>query len=104
MENTTELKVGMGATTGFNGDAYPYTVVEVFSPRKIAVTRDTVKSLEPTLYTEGPIDSKFITNWDGGRTILTKRKNGRWVEQGCPMNTGWSYTLGVRIFAQNPHF
>jgi hypothetical protein len=28
-------EVGMGAFTGFNGDRYPYTIVDVVSPKKI---------------------------------------------------------------------
>jgi hypothetical protein len=110
MKNTTKEEivptVGMGAYTGFNGDAYPYTVVKVFSPKKIAVTRDSYEVIprENEPYMEGPKNCKFTTNWDGNPTIVTKRKNGRWVEQGVDLWSGWNFYVGDRCYAQNPHF
>jgi hypothetical protein len=107
MNTTKEIvpEVGMGATTGFNGDAYPHTIVKVISPKKILVTSDSYKVLEKNAcFKEGPIECEFKTDWNGTPTTVTKRKNGRWIAQGEPMNSGWSYRLGKRVYAQNPHF
>jgi hypothetical protein len=98
-------EVGMGAFTGFNGDRYPYTIVDVVSPKKILVTADSYKVKEKDWgFKEGPLDCEFTTNWDSTPTILTLRKNGRWVQQGLDMNSGFSFYIGRRAFSQNPHF
>lgn len=101
---TTNIKVGDGASTGYNGDSYPYTVVKVFSPRKIAVTRDSYKVIEKNAcYKEGALECEFTTNWDAPQTILTKRKNGRWIPVGESLS-GWGFYIGERIYSRNPHF
>jgi len=43
MNKEIKPQVGMGATTGFNGDCYPYTVIEVRSPKTILVQSDNYK-------------------------------------------------------------
>lgn len=97
--------VGMGASTGFNGDRYPYTVVAVNSPKSIEVTGDSYKVTEEDSYLkEGSLECDFTTNWDGHRTTLTLRKNGRWVPKGQGMNEGWPYSVGNRSYSRNPHF
>lgn len=100
-----EPKVGMGATTGFNGDRYPYTIIEVVSPKKIIVQADNYKVLEKdSQYKEGPLKCEFTPNPNGRVHLLTLRKNGRWIEAGQGMKTGWGWHIGERYYSQNPHF
>ena len=95
---------GMGASTYNNGDSYPYTVVEVISPKTIRVTADDYKVLTPAPYSEGPQDCEFTTNWDRFGQIYTKRKNGKWIMKGCSLNAYWmGIGLGHRSYKQNPH-
>jgi hypothetical protein len=97
--------VGMGATSGFNGDAYPYTVIEVLSPKTIAVTQDNHRVIEKDAgFKEGSIECEFETNWYDEPIFVTKRKNGRWVQKGQDMWSAFSFVLGKRIYARNPHF
>jgi hypothetical protein len=105
MNKEIKPQVGMGATTGFNGDCYPYTVIEVRSPKTILVQSDNYKVIEKDAYLkEGSLECVFTPNPDGNIVVLTKRKNGKWVRQGDPMRTGWDFVIGHRSYSRNPHF
>ena len=96
----------MGASSYNNGDSYPYTIVEVISPRASRVTRDSYKVLEKdTAYKEGPLECEFTTNWNSEGEVFTKRKNGRWILKGSSMNAYWlGISIGHRSYSHNPHF
>jgi hypothetical protein len=111
-----EPEAGMGATIGWNGDAYPYTI------HKIAINLTTKKitsvwaSQDEFKYTGKPIswgqeydESKMLfrnehkteVEW----TEYKLRKNGRYVRAGAKMNDPWAtLQLGHRSYRQNPSF
>ena len=100
-----DIAVGMGATTGFNGDSYPYTVIAVLSPKKIVVQADDYKVLEKdAMYKEGSLECEFSRNPNGQTRTLTLRKNGRWVGAGEGMRAGFGWYIGERAYSRNPHF
>lgn len=45
MKNKITPEVGMGVTQGVGSDSYPYTIVEVLSPRRVVVQADSFKAL-----------------------------------------------------------
>ena len=102
---TEQIKIGDGGCYGFNGDRYPFTVVEVISDKKVRIQDDDYKVIQKdTQYIEGPLECEFSRNTQYPTRVVTKRKNGRWVEQGQKMRTGWSYGFGQRMYSRNPHF
>ena len=105
METQVKIEVGSGAFTGFNGDRYPYTVIEVINDKTIVVQRDDFKRAPGGhQHEEGPLKGEFIRNPQGERTTLTLRRNGRWVPKGTGMREGWHWGVGVRYYSRNPHF
>jgi len=105
MNKTQTIKEGMGGFHGFNGDRYPFTVIEVISDNKIIIQEDDYKVTEKdSAFKEGPLQCNFYRNPQGHITVLTRRKNGRWVPKGMPMKTGWAWVIGERAYSRNPHF
>ena len=96
-------EVGMGATAGFGSDCYPYTVIEIVSPKKIVVQAD-----DAVMNTKGEYYGNQV--WDitsnphGGKNTYTLRKNGRWVMVGCELNSTVNLSLGHRHRYEDPHF
>jgi hypothetical protein len=95
--------VGMGVTEYVGSDRYSYTIVEVITPRKIVVQPDScvrtdkngLSEIQEYTYTSCP---------DASKTIVTKRKNGRWVQVGEPMVGGRGFGVGYRKAYQDPSF
>jgi hypothetical protein len=79
MENSKPAApaVGMGCTLILYTDRHPYTVVEVPSPTRIIIQRDTAIRTDKN----GQSDSqtyRYERNPDGEKLIVTLRKDGRW--------------------------
>jgi hypothetical protein len=97
-----EIKVGDGATKYVGSDRYPYTVVEVLSPKKVVVQGDDFKRTDNNGMSESQT-YEYTRNPFSDKITLTLRKNGRWVQQGEPLN-GTGYRLGDRDCHMDPHF
>lgn len=95
-----DIQVGQGATYSIGSDRYPYTVVQVVSDRKIVVQRDDYRRTDTNGFSESQT-YEYTPNPNAGKTVLTKRKNGRWHEQGQSMNSG-GYHIGSRQAYQDP--
>lgn len=87
-------EVGMGVTKLNWTDRHPFTIVEVISAKRIVVHEDNAERTDNLGMSESQ-RYKFTPNPDAPRVILTKRKNGRWVEVGDSMN-GIPYAVGYR--------
>lgn len=96
--------VGAGAHTGFNGDAYPYTVVAVSdSGRKVWVSRDLYKIVDDQgAYVEGHRKCEFTTVERPLEECecFTLRKNGYFTRRSGESGA-WALSPG-RAYAQNP--
>jgi hypothetical protein len=105
------FKVGDGVHWGFNGDAYPGTVVRVSaSGRKVYVSHDKYRVVprpdgQSQAYSEGPKNCEFETVEvpDAALDVYTLRKSGHFHQKGYSKGYAWSLRPG-REFAQNPHF
>lgn len=97
-----EIKVGDGATKSVGSDRYPFTVVEVVSPKKIKVQGDSFRRTDSNGLSESQT-YEYTPNPDARIVVLTLRKNGRWIEQGESLN-GSRYYIGARNAYQDPSF
>jgi len=95
--------VGMGATASFGSDEYPYTVIQIASPKKIIVQADSSKMSAGGEYF-GNQDWTISRNRNGATMTVSLRKNGRWVNAGCGMWTSGNVVLGKRYRREDPSF
>ncbi len=106
----TKPVVGIGATTGYNGDYYPHTVHEVSEDLKtIYVSGDDYKVIGGPYPYGSDIPYSYSNNNSNDKKKWTKctlRKNGYYITDGCSINNSWFNTmyLGYRKYAQNPEF
>lgn len=70
-------EVGMGATMLGYSDRHAATVVEVLSPKKIAIQQDTAKRTDKNGMSESQ-EYEYSPNPNGSRITVTLRKDGRW--------------------------
>jgi hypothetical protein len=103
MTTTVKPKIGMGATMGIGSDCYPYTIVEILSDKRIAVTADISTPTGKHDYFRNQ-DYDYTSNPDGVKEIYTLRKNGRWVREGETMHSGRCLHIGSRRRYDDPHF
>lgn len=99
------FKVGDGVHWGFNGDAYPGTVVRVSaSGRKVYVTHDNYRVIDNKGgYVEGDRGCEFTTIEGGHEHEYTLRKSGHFHGKGKSAGYAWSLRPSRR-YAQNPSF
>lgn len=93
----------MGATYGINSDCYPYTIVEVKSPKTIVVQADLATATADSEYF-GEQKHTFERNPYSMKQVYTLRKNGKWQRKGQPMNNYSGLSVGNRRYYQDPHF
>tara|TARA_Y100000034_G_C6866253_1_gene394840 strand:- start:8 stop:313 length:306 start_codon:yes stop_codon:yes gene_type:complete len=98
-----QIKVGDGATMGVGSDCYPYTVVEIKSPRCIIVQSDNYTRTDKNGLSESQ-EYDYSPNPQGGKVTLTLRSNDRWVRKGESMRGGSRWTIGSRRAYQCPSF
>lgn len=95
-------EVGMGVTKYVGSDRYPYTVVEVITPKKIVVQADNYVRTDKNGQSESQ-EYTYTPNTDAERITITKRKNGRWVRQKESSNS-IGYGIGHRRAYQDPSY
>lgn len=103
------IEVGSGATYGVGSDCYPYTVVEIINEKKVVVQADKYEADKDNGYDYyGNQVYKYFTDQNGGRKIVTLRKNGMWLPVGSVVSRGGCYangfSLGFRRAYQDPSF
>lgn len=95
--------VGMGATGGAGSDCYPYTIVNVISPKRIQITADDYKRIDNNGLSENQ-EYEYTSRPDASKITLSLRKSGRWVEVG-QSDAGYNgYAIGHRRAYLDPHF
>lgn len=113
LKNTPlEPEEGIGATIGWNGDAYPYTIHKVSEDLKtLWASEDQFKYTgTPLQWGEEYLRSYMnFTNNNEDKpdqwTRYTLRKNGRYVKKGCDLNDVWgTLWIGQRDYRQSPEF
>lgn len=94
-------EVGMGATEILWSDRRAKTIVEVVTPNKVIVRENEVKCLD---YYKG--DYEVLEELSCmPQEVFTRRKSGRWVEQGQPDKYGSVFlVLGNRAHYIDPSF
>lgn len=102
IKNETTPEVGMGATYGVGSDCYPYTIVEILSPRRIVVQADSYTALPGNDPFSENQSYEYFRNPQGHLVTLSLRKNGRWVPVGQSNYGG--FAIGHRRFYQDPCF
>lgn len=103
MDNTpSPIEVGTGVTFCCGTDRYPYTVVEVKSPRCLVIQRDAYERVDTNGISE---DQTYHITPDPNaeRRVIKMRKNGRWCEQGSSMKSN-PYKVGFRRVYIDPCF
>ena len=86
--------VGMGCTEVLHSDRHACTVIEVLSPKRVRVQRDTAVRTD----SNGMSDCQsweFTPNPKGRTQVVSLRKNGRW----CPVgetSDSTPYIMGYR--------
>jgi len=79
-------KVGEGATLCYWTDRYAGTVIAVSkNGRTVAVQQDTAKALH-TMMTDSGQQWEHERDPQEAVTVLTRRKNGRYIAKGATMN------------------
>ena len=101
-QTITPPEVGMGATYSIGSDCYPYTVMEVRSPKTIVVQEDKARPTK-NHHPHGNQSFLFEPNSEGEKRVFTLRKNGGWYENGQPMGHG-RLRVGERHKHIDPHF
>lgn len=99
---TQPVKVGDGVTHGVGSDRYPFTVVEVISPRKIVLQEDHFKRTDTNGLSESQT-YEFTPNPNAPKVTVTLRSNGKWVQIGQPKKYP-GYYVGERSAYQDPSF
>lgn len=99
----TKIEVGMGVTEYVGSDRYPYTVVEILSPKRIVVQRDNFRRTDNRGFSEQQ-DYVYEPDPNGSRYTITLRKNGLWYKVGEQMYRGGGFWVGERRAYQDPSF
>lgn len=97
MESSTSPtpEIGMGVTECCHSDRHAYTILEIFSPCKITVQRDTAIRTDK----HGMSDAqsyRYERNAAGETKVLTKRRDGSWREAGVSKGDSNGFLLGHR--------
>lgn len=103
MENQVKPEVGMGVTFCIGSDRYPYTISRVVSDRQIEVQEDDYYPAPNHNYFGGQ-SYIYSRNPFGIASMITLRKNGRWIKTGETMNSSGFWRIGVRDAYQDPSF
>jgi hypothetical protein len=92
------IQVGQGATYHIGSDRYPYTVVEILSPRSVVLQEDNYRCTDYNSQTY-----EYTPNPDASRTIVTLRKDGVWRKKGDTKGSGYFGFYGRNAY-QDPSF
>lgn len=88
-------EIGMGATILMFSDQYPATVVQIVSPKKIAIQEDTATRVDKN----GPSEEQewsFMPNLKAPVKYVTLRKTGVWMLEGTSLRGGTVVRIGRR--------
>jgi hypothetical protein len=97
-----QIKVGMGATQQVGSDRYPFTVIEIKSPKKIVVQGDIYRRTDKNGQSESQT-YEFERNFLNAKITLTKRNDGVWRRMGESKKAPGFY-IGKRDCYFDPSF
>jgi len=83
-----EIKVGDGATRIMYSDRQAYTVIEICTPRKIVVQRDTAVRLDTNGMSDQQ-DYRFESDPQGSKVVLRLCQSGWQARGGEPWGVGY---------------
>lgn len=93
-------EVGMPCTVVYFTDRSAATIVRVETPNRVVVRFNETKCLD---YYNG--DYEILPEFDClGEEVFTKRRNGRWVQQGHKFKDGVKLHLHYQSHYIDPHF
>ena len=107
MNNVAKVtpQVGMGATSGFGSDCYPYTIIEVSKDgKKVKVQSDAHAPVKEGFDFYANQQYDYTANPNGSVMEFRLRKNGSYVRQGDPMRGGQRLSIGNRRYYRDPSF
>lgn len=90
-----EPKVGMGATIIGWTDRHACTIVEVPSPKTVIIQQDKATRADNRGMSDAQ-DYTYEPDPTASKRTYTLRKNGRWVEKGHDMKSGYTLAIGLR--------
>lgn len=97
------IKIGDGATYHIGSDRYPYTVVQIVSPKKIHLKPDHYERIDNNGISENQ-EYKYIPNPNAQSIVVSLRKDGRWRRQGESLKAGfYSFNQGRNAY-QDPSY
>lgn len=91
--------VGTPVTMNYYTDRYAATVVRVENDKTVFIMANKVKCLD---YYGGQYE--VLPEFEGAERKFTKRKNGRWVEDGQNLHKGLGISIGIHRHYIDPHF
>lgn len=94
--------VGQPATKLVGSDRYPFTVIEVKSPRRVVVQADRFRRVDQNGFSESQV-YEMERDAEGQKFDISLRKDTYWHEVGYSTNTS-CFVLGYRSAYQDPHF
>jgi hypothetical protein len=98
------FQIGDGVNYGAGSDAYPATVIAVSASGKtVTVQADSYRRVDNNGY-GGYQEYEYERNTEGATRKYTRRKNGRYIEQGAPAHAGYAALRRGRRAYQDPHF
>lgn len=95
-------QVGDGVTYTVGSDRYPYTVVEILSPKKIAIQADFYRRTDNNGY-GGTQEYAYTPNPDAAREYISLRTDDSWRKVGESLKSG-RFIIGKRQAYQDPSF
>ncbi len=88
-------EVGMGATELMWTDRHACTIIRVINDKTIEVQHDRAIRTDANGMSDAQT-YRYEPNLNAEKTIVTLRRNGRWVKKGDKMHNGTSFAIGTR--------
>ena len=97
------ITVGQGATYYIGSDRYPFTVVEILSPKRVVVQADNSKRTDLNGISEIQV-YEFEPNPDAQRIVVSCRQNGSWRKKGDSSRGSGYFSFSGRSAYLDPSF
>ena len=95
-------EIGMGVTECVGSDCYPYTVVEIITPKKIMIAADKYIIASGSAH-DGSAEWRYERDTKSTPTEVKLSKDGRWYTKGGKLS-GRRFYVGDRRYYYDPHF
>ena len=102
---------GIAVTYFIGSDRYPYVITSVISPKKICIARMADEDYNNNLITDEENDYQYLAMRDllpyitnANDKVYTKRRNGRWVQEGAGQWSPGGISIGHADHYLDPCF